>query len=170
MDAPTPSRKPTDLAELIFAPLGEPNPQVLAQLAELIRTAAEQARKQGEPKINPKKWEPADPDAAPTPLAEAVHQAEDTIRDLAAASLPRAKELAEQLRQPEKRKARGFWSRVRVAVLRLFGRTERPTEKKDALDAQKRAAEEKLKQVVAKLMGTGIAVTAEATETAPVQK
>ena len=139
MDAPPPVRK-TDLAELILTPQDEPNSQLLAQLVEVIREAVELARKQGPPKINLKVWEPADQDAAPTPLAEAVHQAEDAIRDIGIASQYRAQELAEQARQPEK---------------------------EDDQAALIRAAEEQLKKTVAELTRKGIVVVAEAIEPAP---
>jgi hypothetical protein len=129
MSTPTPPRKPTDLVELSLTPQGPANGSVLARLAELIRESVNQARKKGSPKINLKKWEATNPDAAPTPLAEALGQAEDAIRDIAATSQQRAAELAQTISFP----ARAIDAATRI-----------------------RAAEEQLRKTIEELVDAGI--------------
>ncbi len=141
MSTPTPPRKSTELVELTLTPQGPANGSVLAQLAELIRDAVKQARKKGPQKLNLKLWEPANPDAAPTPLAEAMGQAEDAIRDIAAASQPRAVELARTIRLPDQ---------VIDAATRI------------------RAADEQLRKTIQELVEAGIVPIAEAIVESPV--
>lgn len=97
--------RPDDRAELTLTPAGEPNDEVLRTLIAAINEAVALARaNRPTPALRPKAWR-TDPDAPPTPVAEAVARAEDAIRDIAAdpATRRRAEELRERSHQPDTR-------------------------------------------------------------------